>query len=522
MVSGLGSNKYGAVNYDELLSDVLEKKLAANGSLIHMQRLKHKNLQTKEVNTNRQHQLAWNKELLKLKDQRHSVETDVARLITENLQDSSPTQFVYKEIENIKSEYNKGMVTFKDQTVTPVWNLYEDLKVWLCENVTGPINKTKTRSVQKNAREIGDVISSVKEQQQAILYKLAMEQRSLEDEINDICREVIVSLTNSDCIQKPVQGIPWEAIDLECPDEDLKSRVLKEFLVIDEKYNDKFQSLKDSNRDILRHGEYGGWSEDDHREFVSILEQYSSDNPQKSWLVFDRLMKQMPQISRKELIQHQKWWICWRFYRNHRSNLFRAWHRLRTELFQKTCIIFAEVCLTYELDETQMKNKQAQSELCDQLYEKVTSWRENKYEQMLLEMKLLEKKSEEMARNERQRMEMMKQKRDQTKQEIKQYKDQKLAEQQQEEENCRRRLAEIQEELEEQNKRNWKRIKYREKEWLKRIQELQEKKLLKESEETERLLRLEILREKVQVVAERDPVRLLNETKVGEQFTLQI
>eukprot|EP00106_Octopus_bimaculoides_P004671 XP_014772113.1 PREDICTED: coiled-coil domain-containing protein 148-like [Octopus bimaculoides] len=418
MASGLGSNKYGAVNYDELLSDVLEKKLAANGSLIHMQRLKHKNLQTKEVNTNRQHQLAWNKELLKLKDQRHSVETDLARLITENLQDSSPTQFVYKEIENIKSEYNKGMVTFKDQTVTPVWNLYEDLKVWLRENVTGPINKTKTRSVQKNAREIRDVISSVKEQQQAILYKLDMEQRSLEDEINDICREVFVSLANSDCIQKPVQGIPCEAINLECPDEDLKSRVLKEFLVIDEKYNDKFQSLKDSNKDILRHGEYGGWSEADHREFVSILDQYSSDNPQKSWLIFDRLMKQMPQISRKELIQHQKWWNCWRFCRDHRSNLFRAWHRLKTELFQKTCIIFAEVCLTYELDETQMKNKQAQRELCDQLYEKVTSWRENKYEQMLLEMKLLEKKSEEVARNERQKMEKMKQRRDQTKQEV--------------------------------------------------------------------------------------------------------
>lgn len=37
---------------------------------------------------------------------------------------------------------------------------------------------------------------------------------------------------------------------------------------------------------------------------------------------------------------------------------------------------------------------------------------------MLLEMKLLEKKSEKMARNERQKMEKMKQKRDQTKQEV--------------------------------------------------------------------------------------------------------
>lgn len=40
------------------------------------------------------------------------------------------------------------------------------------------------------------------------------------------------------------QGIPEEAFDLECPDEDLKANVLKEFIVIDEKYLERLTCLE--------------------------------------------------------------------------------------------------------------------------------------------------------------------------------------------------------------------------------------------------------------------------------------
>ena len=48
------------------------------------------------------------------------------------------------------------------------------------------------------------------------------------------------------------QGIPEEAFDLECPDEDLKAAVLKEFIVIDEKYLDRLIQLEKGHEWTLR------------------------------------------------------------------------------------------------------------------------------------------------------------------------------------------------------------------------------------------------------------------------------
>jgi len=51
---------------------------------------------------------------------------------------------------------------------------------------------------------------------------------------------------NSNIYRRPHidQGIPEDAFDLECPDEDLKANVLKEFIVIDEKYLERLNALE--------------------------------------------------------------------------------------------------------------------------------------------------------------------------------------------------------------------------------------------------------------------------------------
>jgi hypothetical protein len=41
-----------------------------------------------------------------------------------------------------------------------------------------------------------------------------------------------------------VEGIPTEAIDLECPDRNLKFTVLQEFLVLDDKYRARIEDLQ--------------------------------------------------------------------------------------------------------------------------------------------------------------------------------------------------------------------------------------------------------------------------------------
>ena len=46
-------------------------------------------------------------------------------------------------------------------------------------------------------------------------------------------------------------GIPEEAFDLECPDHDLKTQVLQEFILIDDKYTEKVVELEDTHTEAL-------------------------------------------------------------------------------------------------------------------------------------------------------------------------------------------------------------------------------------------------------------------------------
>ena len=51
---------------------------------------------------------------------------------------------------------------------------------------------------------------------------------------------------------KVAVGIPPEAYDLECHDDDLRAAVLQEFIIIDCKYNEKLVDLEDEHEPALR------------------------------------------------------------------------------------------------------------------------------------------------------------------------------------------------------------------------------------------------------------------------------
>ena len=51
---------------------------------------------------------------------------------------------------------------------------------------------------------------------------------------------------------KVEMGIPPEAYDLDCSDDDLRASVLQEFIIIDCKYNEKLNDLEDEHEPALR------------------------------------------------------------------------------------------------------------------------------------------------------------------------------------------------------------------------------------------------------------------------------
>lgn len=48
------------------------------------------------------------------------------------------------------------------------------------------------------------------------------------------------------------EGIPEEAFDLECSDDELKVTVLQEFIILDEKFRERLHFLEDEHSKILR------------------------------------------------------------------------------------------------------------------------------------------------------------------------------------------------------------------------------------------------------------------------------
>ena len=79
-------------------------------------------------------------------------------------------------------------------------------------------------------------------QQRVVMEKLQMEQEQLEQELDSMgLHEIMGPGLVSDIVTET--GIPEEAYELECPDEQLRISVLEEFILLDKKYEAQLEFL---------------------------------------------------------------------------------------------------------------------------------------------------------------------------------------------------------------------------------------------------------------------------------------
>ena len=121
MRDGLGSNKYRAVDYNEMMEKVLQKKLEANSSVIKMCKLKSLSKRQQKDTKIKQHQMMWRKEMLRLKDLRHIAEMDIAEHIVKNAKNGLP---IYLDYDYLTEKQAEEMAIFKAETLEPIWNLW--------------------------------------------------------------------------------------------------------------------------------------------------------------------------------------------------------------------------------------------------------------------------------------------------------------------------------------------------------------------------------------------------------------
>lgn len=508
--TGLLSGKIKPVDYDSLRALAAEKRVAGKVALVKVKKLQDLSKFRKEQNVMKQHKAVWLKELVRLNSLAKRLQAEIDMFTDETAREEA-TKSVFADLEAYESNLSRDFVEFKKCTLDPVVNLRDDLKLWLQMTASTPSSLSPGSGVDNvqfdDSEQVKETLESVKKQQQKITERLTMEQRRLETELN------ITGIYDSSCppYRTMQTGIPEEAFDLECPDLLLKTSVLQEFILIDGRYVEKLTELEREHYTVLN-VRNGGWSENDHSLFLYVNDQYIHEVQNRRSLFIDCLRKHLPHKPRSDIVEHENWWMHFRFYFRRRHDLLCAWNRDRTELLNRAEVVFSEACRAKELQEERLESLQKQREFCEDLYSKVREWRENKMEMMRLEQEMANKRRREMEAVVAAEEERLKVKRQEQKDKIREFHKRVDAQKQIKEEKDRLRLEELEQYLAEQAVYDKERVKFREEE-IQRKEESRVKKqeeALAAREEKERIL--EAIRQKVRPHVEGDLLRLWSDT----------
>ncbi|XP_077979166.1 coiled-coil domain-containing protein 148-like [Glandiceps talaboti] len=506
MREGLGSNRYKPLDYEKLKALAFEKKFAANESLMKMEKLAHVSKQSKEHHLLKQHKMVWQREHSRLLAASKKAEEELQVYMQDGtLEESSISTFML-EAEELDMQNTAEQKKFKTNTLDPIWNLKEDLGMWLADHKEEL--RHGGRNISGEYEKVEKTVDSVVYQQTMIMDRLMDEQLNLEMELNNPILKDILTVHE----KWVLDGIPDEAEELECPDPYLKESVLCEFLYLDEKFRERLKEWDARHTEVIG-SDSGNWDADHHQMFLQILDQYPHDMANRRMLYLDRMKRHLPHKTRADLVAHEEWYTSHKYYHEHRKVLINSWIKSRRELLHKAKAVFADACLAAELETIEAINRQRQKEICDQLYRKVQQWREQKMEEMRLQAEIEARRQEEIENEKKKMAERERRRRDTQKKKIDSYHDQIEETRRKQEEIDRKRLQELQAHLAEQVEHDKERVAFRE-------QANQDKLLLRKEElerqaeaEREKERRLQALRDQVEVNVDYDPVRMMQATK---------
>ncbi|XP_072042294.1 coiled-coil domain-containing protein 148-like [Amphiura filiformis] len=509
MKQGLGSSRYAAPDYEKLKALALDKKIAANRTLIKVNKLAAISKASRENSLLKQHKMVWDKELRKLESARKIAEDEHEDLIQRGTSEESSISMFMLDMEDYTLQLAAQLQEFQQATADPIWTLKEDLQAWLAEN-GHLVGTDQMGEVLDQHAEICCTIDSVKQQQDRIMSVLNKEQRELEMDLNSSTLNKI--FTGAE--KFVVEGIPEEAKELSCPHNALKESVLKEFIVLDRRYKGMLKEL-DKRHEFVRRSDTGEWDPNDHFTFQALVEQHSHDLPNRRTLYMDRLRRQLPHKNRTELVEHEEWVRSHRYYNNHRKTLINTWAKSKQELYNKAEAVFADAFLAEELQRVSLINHQKQQEICQQLYEKIQLWREQKMEAERLEAEIEARKQEKLEKQRIREWEIEQKRRAVDKEKIGEFHTRLEKEQEIAEKANQQRLEELQRLMKVQAEHDQERVSYRKEVVARKLQARQEEIERKLEEEQEKERRLQALRETVQPIVETDPMRILQATQAS-------
>uniref|UniRef100_A0A8C5I2D2 Coiled-coil domain-containing protein 148 n=1 Tax=Gouania willdenowi TaxID=441366 RepID=A0A8C5I2D2_GOUWI len=256
-----------------------------------------------------------------------------------------------------------------------------------------------------------------------------------------------------------------------------------------------------------------GWCHEDHDHFLFIVSLYTHDIPNHRELCMDMLLRLFPEKNRQELNEHNRIWDSQRFTQAQLRAVTQQCQRDQEELWVKALVTIQEAKHAHQQKLEVYRDRQHQQDICLKLREKLQQWRAQQEEVAKLEAAIAAREHQQKEARLKRGQEKEAAFRSQQTKEVRMFhlKEQKRREELQQRDELR--LAKLRSLMEEQARRDKQRVQFRADMLEQRRMQRDAQEAERQREEKAREERLEALRNKVAVVAEADPERLMAETK---------
>ncbi|XP_062493825.1 coiled-coil domain-containing protein 148 isoform X1 [Pezoporus occidentalis] len=499
---GSFSSKYKPVDYKHLYELAAVEKMASEKIQIKIKKTEQFSKNNKEQMLLKQHRQVWWQEHKRLSENREKAEAEIKAFLDE---ESHKHKF-FLDMKDLEHKLSEERDTYQTNTIAPIWQLKENLKLWLDE-MQCYLSEESCLKSEINPVEMLQQIKFVKKQQKAILEFLILESLALQREVEHYKTKALAhSFEEKNGL---FLEVPSALLSLECPYPDLKTFLINECRKLASGYWSKLQEIDQELEVLCSNTE---WNEEDQWIFQAVINQYPSDLQKRTKLCLDVLQRYLPHKPRHDLVVHKKAWDHYHLIRSRRRALILDWAQTRKAFLLKAMTTAAEASAAHEMEVVLANTRQKQLEICADLKAKVLQWKAQQEEAAKLEAAVAARRKEKKDEKERLQKEQEIIRRAQEKEKVKKYWAEKQLKWQKQEEKNLQHLEELRKLMSEQAVKDRERVKFRRALLENRLLEKKELALQAAHEEEEKKKCLALLRQQVAVIAKSDPARAVADT----------
>lgn len=134
LLNGQNIGTYRDIDYEKLKAITKLKNAAGNQSFQKFKSIHQLRKEKKELSTLQQHKTCWKKELIRLNSSYKRVLCELDMVRASLLWEQSSVKDFFVEIDEYEDFMKEDFLTFSNNTVKPVWDLHEDIHIWLRNN----------------------------------------------------------------------------------------------------------------------------------------------------------------------------------------------------------------------------------------------------------------------------------------------------------------------------------------------------------------------------------------------------